>query len=170
MVLFRHATAEDKYDFHVSSNGAPDSKRPLSASGLEQMKTVSKGLYKALDGNMQRIVSSPYIRAIQTAQTLLETISENTRPDLEISDLLTPGASFETVRRWLKGETRTTIVVGHEPDMSWLMQQFTGSGEIRVKFKPTSACLIEFEGPLEDSSGQLHWFLNPTLLHRLGNS
>ncbi len=169
LVLLRHAAAEDRYVFHMNSDGAPESKRPLTNAGIDRMKLVGKGLYKSLDGDIQRIVSSPYTRAVQTAQLFQEAIPENQRPQLEVSDLLTPGCSFHTVNRWLRGETGTVVLVGHEPDMGWLMQEFCGAQAQRAKFGKAGACLISFNDHPGNSEGVLQWFLSPSILHKLGS-
>lgn len=169
LVLLRHAAAEDRYVFHMNSNGAPESQRPLTSAGAEKMKLIGRGLYNALDGDIQRILTSPYTRALQTAQIFQEAIPENQRPEVEISDLLTPGCSFHTIKSWLNEETGTVALVGHEPDMSWLMQEFCGAQSQRAKFGKAGACLIAFDGHPGDSNGVLQWFLNPSVLHKLGS-
>ncbi len=152
----------------MTSNGAPESKRPLTNAGAEMMKLIGKGLNKALDGDVQRIVSSPYTRALQSAQLFHEAIAENQRPELEVSDLLTPGCSFHTVKSWLDGQSGTIVLVGHEPDLSWLMQEFCGAETQRVKFGKASACMIGFEQHPGNSDGVLQWHMNASLLHKLG--
>ena len=169
LVLLRHASAEDRYVFHMNSNGAPESKRPLTNAGVDQMKLIGKGLYNALDGNIQRITTSPYTRAVQTAELFQEAFPENQRPQLEVSDLLTPGCSFDTIKRWLNSETNTVVLVGHEPDMSWLMQEFTGAQSQRTSFRKAGACLITFEDHPGNSEGILRWFLSPSVLFKLGS-
>ena len=167
LVLLRHAIAEDRYVFHMSSNGAPDSQRPLTQDGINKMKQSASGLYKLLDENVQRVASSPYLRAKQTAELFLEAIPQSERPELEISDLLTPGCSFHTLQYWLNNETGTMVLVGHEPDMSWLMQQFTRSHTQSVKFGKAGACMISFEGNPANSFGTLRWFMSPASLRKL---
>ena len=167
LVLLRHAIAEDRYVFHMSSNGAPDSQRPLTQDGITKMKQSAAGLYKLLDENVQRVVTSPYVRAKQTAELFLAAIPKNERPELEISDLLTPGCSFHTLQGWLNNETGTLVLVGHEPDMSWLMQQFTRSHTQSVKFGKAGACMISFEGNPANSFGTLRWFMSPASLRKL---
>ena len=169
LVLLRHAPAEDRYVFHMTSNGAPDSQRPLTNAGSEKMKLIGKGLYKSLDGDIQRIVSSPYTRALQTAQLFHEAIPETQRPELETSDLLTPGCSFHTIKSWLDGQAGTVVLVGHEPDMGWLMQEFCEAQSHRVKFGKAGACLIAFEDHPGNSQGTLQWFMSPALLNKLGS-
>ncbi len=170
LVLLRHAIAEDRYVFHMSSNGAPDSQRPLTPDGISKMKLSAVGLYKALDEDVQRVVTSPYTRALQTAELFLEAIPAGKRPELEVSDLLTPGCSYHTIQNWLAGESGTVVLVGHEPDMSWLMQQFTHGQTQVVKFGKAGACLISFEGDPSNSHGTLRWFMSPASLRKLATA
>lgn len=171
LVLLRHAIAEDRYVFHMSSEGDPDSLRPLTNLGISRMEKSAAGLYKALDGDVQRVVTSPYTRAFQTAEIFLEAIPETKRPKLEVSDLLTPGCSFRTIRQWLESVTGTVVLVGHEPDLSWLMQQFTsGSATQVLKFGKAAACMIYFERDPMNSFGVLRWFITPAILRKLGTA
>jgi len=153
----------------MSSNGAPDSKRPLTSAGIKRMQSIGKGLCKALDGDIQRIITSPYTRAQQTAQLIHTAIPENQRPELDVSDLLTPGASVNTIKSWLTGKTGTIALIGHEPDMSWFIQEFCGAPSLRTKFSKAGACLIYFESDPGNSGGSLQWLMGPSLLHRLGS-
>ena len=170
LVLLRHAIAEDRYIFHMSSGGAADSLRPLTNLGINRMEKAALGLYKSLDGDIQRVVTSPYTRALQTAELLLEAIPETKRPKLEVSDLLTPGCSIRSIQRWLEGESGTVVLVGHEPDMSWLMQRFTNGDSTQcLKFGKAAACMIEFKIDPINSFGFLRWFMSPAILRKLGS-
>ena len=169
VVLLRHAIAEDRYVFHMSSNGAPDSQRPLTSEGIKKMKLAGKGLYRALDKDVQRVFTSPYTRARETAELFLEAIPKKNRPELELSDLLTPGCSISTIIRWLETVNGTIVLVGHEPDMSWLMQQFAGGQMYNVKFGKAGACMINFAKNPGESYGVLQWFLSPSVLRKLGS-
>ena len=169
LVLLRHAVAEDRYVFHMNSDGAPDSQRPLTRDGIKKMRASGRGLLKALGHDIQRVVSSPYTRARETAELLIEAMDENRRTELELSDLLTPGCSYQSIRDWLQDESGTVVLVGHEPDMSWLMQQFTGGGQMQtLKFGKAGACMIWFERNPGNSYGILHWFMSPAVLRQLG--
>ena len=166
LVLLRHATAEDRYIFHVSSNGAPESRRPLSREGIDKMKNSASGLYLSLNSDVQRVVTSPYTRARQTADLFVQAIPEHQRPEVEISDLLTPGCSVRTIRKWLANAAGTIVLVGHEPDMSWLMSQFTGESFKGKNIDTGGACCIEFENSLNNSLGRLLWLKGSEDLHQ----
>ena len=168
LVLLRHAIAEDRLDFYRSNPGAPDSERPLTSDGIKKMKLGAMGLVNALDYEIQRVISSPYTRARQTAEIFLEAIPQKQRPELEFSDILAMGYSSSEIANWLAGDTGTIVLVGHEPDMSNLMEQFCSrSSPLHLKFGKGGACLIEFlNGPL-NSIGILRWFMSPKMLRKL---
>ncbi len=171
LVLLRHALAEDRYTFHSGKERVPDCERTLSKEGVSKMEQGAQGLIRLLDGDIQRIVSSPYVRARQTAQIIVDAMPGRRRPELELSDLLSPGCSYKRIRKWLTGEAGTVILVGHEPDMSWLMEQFCGSQDsINAKFGKAGACMIRFKGEVGSSFGVLQWLASPATLRMLGGS
>ena len=171
LVLLRHAPAEAHYAFQIDSGGAPDSERPLTASGISKMKQAARGLVRLLDNDIQRVVSSPYARAQQTAKIVLQAMPEQQRPALEQSELLMPGCSHKRIRKWLSEEAGTVVLVGHEPDLSWLMERFCGAqANLNIKFGKAGACLIRFKDRPGISFGVLQWLLNPATLRMLGNS
>ena len=71
LVFVRHGIAGDKVKFALS--GKPDSERPLTGKGVKRMKKAAVGL----DNIVRRadaIASSPYRRAVQTAEILGEAL------------------------------------------------------------------------------------------------
>ena len=60
LILWRHAEAED---------GSPDAKRKLTPRGRKQAKQVARWLKQRLPADA-RILVSPAIRAMQTAEAL----------------------------------------------------------------------------------------------------
>src|ERR1051325_10984520 len=67
LLLVRHADAGDAGEF--ARTGQPDSMRPLSEKGRRQIADAAEGLIELLP-SANVIVSSPYVRAVQTAATL----------------------------------------------------------------------------------------------------
>jgi phosphohistidine phosphatase SixA len=62
--LVRHATAGSRPDWHQ-----PDDLRPLTSGGLVQASTIADALAPF---DVERIVSSRYVRCIQTVQALAD--------------------------------------------------------------------------------------------------
>ena len=105
LYVIRHAIAED------AAPDQADSDRALTDDGERKMKKVVKGL-KRLDVQFDRILTSPWRRAAQTA-LLLENLCDE--PPLA-TDLLAKVPSAELLAL-IAEMHETTAVVGHEP---WL--------------------------------------------------
>lgn len=101
LILWRHAEAED---------GMPDARRKLTARGRKQAKQIARWLNKRLPAEA-RILSSPAVRAVQTAQAL-------ERPFEELGKLGTgaSAASLLGAAGWPHAGG-TVVIVGHQPTL-----------------------------------------------------
>jgi phosphohistidine phosphatase len=97
LILWRHADAEE---------GAPDLARKLTPKGERQAVRVAAWLREHLPEGY-RLLASPAVRALQTAQALGKPTTEK---------LLAPGASVETILK-AAGKHGTVVLVGHQPDL-----------------------------------------------------
>jgi phosphohistidine phosphatase SixA len=105
-----------------SDPGDPDELRPLSARGRGEARALAERL--AGHATPPRIVvSSPLLRARETA----EAISEATSAELRIDERLAPGATLELLRESLEGAGEPVAIVGHQPDCSEIAIALTGS-------------------------------------------
>lgn len=164
LVIVRHADAGDREEF--AATGRPDSERPLSDKGRSQMRGVVKAV-RSLVPACRLVVTSPYVRAAQTAELLA-----GAWPDaaVEATDALEPGARPEQLAELLagKGRHQAVAVVGHEPDLgvlaTWCM---TGHDESRMVFKKAGACLLEFERGVTRGGGDLLWLMTARQLAAL---
>lgn len=101
LILWRHADARD---------GGPDMERPLTAKGLQQAERMAEWLRPRLH-KATRILASPAIRAIQTANALggdYETVTE-----------IAPGADGVHVLAaagW-PDAGGAVLLVGHQPTL-----------------------------------------------------
>jgi phosphohistidine phosphatase len=96
-----------------SDPGEPDDLRPLSSRGAEE----ADALAERLAGHAtppQLVLSSPLVRARQTA----ERIAEAAAAELQMDDGLAPGATADSLRRALAGFEGPVAAVGHQPDCS----------------------------------------------------
>lgn len=96
-----------------SKPGDPDELRPLSARGREEARSLAERL-GAHPTPPQLVISSPLLRARETA----EAIADATAAELRIDDRLAPGATLELLRQSLDGVATTAAAVGHQPDCS----------------------------------------------------
>lgn len=105
LFVIRHAVAED------IGPGIDDTARELTDAGKTKLRQAVRGL-RALDIRFQRILTSPWKRAAQTARQLAPIAAG----DPVVTDLLTQPPRSELLALIAEGGA-TTAVVGHEP---WL--------------------------------------------------
>lgn len=144
-----------------------ETKRPLTAQGIKDVQKISKGLIR-LGVRVDWIVSSPLVRARETAQTVLESYAP--QPPVELTEALSPGGNPEALLAFLaKHSARTsTLLVGHEPSLSELACRLIGANiRAGLAFKKGGCCLIAFPEFPQLSKGQLLWWLTPRVLRQL---
>jgi phosphohistidine phosphatase len=113
LFLVRHAHAE---------KGEPDDLRPLSERGREEARVVALQL-AAHDTPPTIVVTSPLLRARQTA----EPIAHASGAELRIDERLAPGLTPDALVAALDDEEGPVAVVGHQPDFSEIAFALTGS-------------------------------------------
>jgi phosphohistidine phosphatase len=115
--LLRHAEAAD---------GSPDAERPLTERGEEQARAAGAAL-AALGVRLNACVSSPKLRALQTAQLVCEYLD-----GLAVqADERLAGGPFDPDE--LAAEFNDDILlVGHDPDFSMAVHRLTGA-QVRMK-------------------------------------
>ena len=119
LYVMRHGPAED-----FAASGL-DGDRSLTASGRERVKLVAK-LLRESDEAPRMIVSSPLVRALQTAEIIA---SETCVEHVETSRDLAPGGNAHAfVMALAREERKRVMVVGHEPDLSSLIEALLGGG------------------------------------------
>lgn len=161
LCIMRHGIAEDR------RTGLADAKRALTPEGKEGMRKIAEGLAKSGFAPAW-VVSSPYVRAAETARIVAE--SAGPKVPLDFCDALEPGGSPDALLNFLAARPQYThvLVVGHEPDLSALAGRLISAGrQSNVGFKKGGCCLITFEGSPARSPGRLVWWLTPKLLRKL---
>lgn len=144
---------------------ADDNKRPLSDEGKHKTQQVAKRLH-ALDLRFDLILTSPLVRAQQTADILLAAKLSQT---VEIVPYLAPGGSLHEWLGWLHGwrspDTKALALVGHEPDLSaWAETLIWGEtkGGLRLRKAGVIGLTLPEQTPLGNSS--LFWLTPPRFL------
>jgi phosphohistidine phosphatase len=160
LCIMRHGIAEDR------RAGLSDAKRALTPEGKEGMRRIVEGLAKTGFAPAW-VVSSPYIRAAETARIVADSVGSKVRFDF--CDALEPGGSPDELLTFLAAQPYARVlVVGHEPDLSALAARLTGAGrQANLAFKKGGCCLISLAEFPPKSPGQLVWWLTPKLLRKL---
>jgi phosphohistidine phosphatase len=162
----RHAIAVAGDEPGVETDG----ERPLSARGIKRMRKAARGL-KRLEITFDALLTSPLLRARQTADIVAQAIGLNDRVE-EISGLA-PESSVDNLIFGLarfRGREHV-LLVGHEPLLSQMMTfLLTGkkNESSNIPLKKGALCRIEVDGLPPDKPGTLHWLLAPKQLRLLG--
>jgi phosphohistidine phosphatase len=166
--LVRHAIAEER-----GPKWPDDTLRPLSGDGVRRMAQGVRGL-AALGVTIDQVVSSPLVRARQTADLLAKGLirrASGLRPaPVLVLPELAPEETPETTMRALAAATgaRSVALVGHEPDLGLLAAWLLGTDR-PIPFKKGAVCRIDVRPwPARAGRGELVWFAPPRLLRRIG--
>jgi phosphohistidine phosphatase len=163
LFIIRHAIAEEREVFSLT--GHEDSQRPLTAQGIKKFKKTSEKL-KKLIGPVDLIVSSPLVRAQQTADLLMKQFPHTPN---SVSQSLLSNAHPNEFIRWckenlMKSESKV-IIVGHEPHLSrltcWLL---FGSQKSCIELKKGGCIKLKFNNKVETKHGVLCWLISPKCL------
>jgi len=145
----------------------PDSKRPLTRKGENNMLDVAQGLQR-MEVAFEVILTSPYARARRTAE-ILARVYESRK--LFETDLLEPHASGKGIVDNINqnfGEARGIVLVGHEPGMSRLISTLlTGEEGMEMDLKKAGVCKLSVEKLVFGKCARLHWFLTPKQLAQM---
>ena len=156
LIIVRHGEAEPKVD------NVADKDRKLVKKGVKQMRRVANFL-DLMNFKLDRVFSSPYLRAYQSAEVILEELEE----DLKIETLreLEPDQDVSTLIEKLKElntAEMTILLVGHEPHLSTFIKSITGGD---VELKKGGVAVVEFDPSA--SKGKLTMLLTQKILKRL---
>lgn len=151
VIFIRHASPEP-----AGSDG--DAARELTEKGREEARATAEAL-KALGVDLQRILSSPLVRAVQTGE-ILSQVHESAKV-LDVGFLVPPG-DFEGLFAVLEDCTneglQTIALVGHAPSLNELLGMLViGKPNIGVSLsKAGTACVVLSGG---DEPPELRWVM-----------
>lgn len=146
-----------------ATTGQADELRPLTKEGRRRTERVARGLVEVVPA-VDRLVSSPLIRAAETAAILARAWSEI--PVLTLP-ALAPGGDPNEVVAWLQsgGHGASVAAVGHEPDLGELLALLvTGRKRPIHSFKKAGAALLEFPGEVAKGAARIAWAMPPRML------
>jgi phosphohistidine phosphatase len=154
--LLRHGIAE------ASHAGLRDPDRALTPEGAEKLRRV---LERARSAGLEPgvVLSSPYRRAVQTAQVAAETL-HYTRKIVETAALTpdaTPNEAWDEIRN--HRHEPAVLLASHEPLMSTLAAFLLNSPTLAIDMKKAALVRIDCERAGASPSGILKWMLTPAV-------
>ena len=155
LYVMRHGPAED----HAASG--VDADRALTATGRERVRGVAKALVAAGEEPL-RIVTSPLVRAVQTAEIVAMVTKLGDRGgSVETRPEMAPGGDGASLAYRLAAEGgKRVMLVGHEPDLSGLVAKIVGGF-----LQPFDKAMVVAVHPLaQGAHGRLRFVLDPKSL------
>jgi len=118
--VVRHAEAIER------NENVPEEHRFLTVRGRKRFRKIAKSMRK-LGINPEVILSSPLIRAVQTADILSERLRH--QGELQVTRLLAPGFRPKALDELLSAHAQAEeiAIVGHEPDLGIVTQALFAS-------------------------------------------
>ncbi len=154
--LLRHGIAED------GQAGRPDSDRALTGEGKKKLANVLRAA-AAAGVRPALILSSPYRRAVQTAQLAAEILEYD--GDLLRTKALEPGsrpgAVWDEIR--VHKDAGSILLSGHEPLFSSLTAYLLGCASLQIDFKKGALACLELEHFTAEPRAVLKWYVTPKL-------
>ena len=162
LYILRHGKAEP-YGQGFSS----DHLRPLTSKGRKRTKRSVNGM-KAADVNVDLIVSSPILRARQTAEIVHKGL--DLAEPIEFSDTLASGSGREIMSA-VQAYTsyNCVMLVGHEPALSELISTMaSGTYHTALNLKPGGLCKLNVTAVRPGQCASIEWFVTPKQLVAMG--
>jgi len=150
--LVRHSEAVERLP------SLPDVARYLSARGRVSFREMACRFRDAA-GLPTRIVTSPFIRAVQTAEILSETFRYG--GEVVVDPRLSPGFDVASLRSML-GEhpsEREIAFVGHEPDLGGILTRMLSLPQ-GYSMRKGSIAALDLPNPGEPVRVDLAWLLS----------
>jgi phosphohistidine phosphatase len=139
-----------------------DSERPLTSEGERKLRRIAEAM-KTLGLFFDLILSSPYLRACQTAEIVADAL--HARKRLVFSDTLTPGGSSKKLVEFLNHldpRPEDVLLVGHEPYLSELISLLiSGRSGLAVVMKKGGLCKLSVNSLQHGRCAALEWLLTP---------
>jgi phosphohistidine phosphatase len=164
LYIVRHGIAVDREDPKCPA----DPERFLTDEGKEKSRQAAKGV-AAVASIPDLMLSSPYLRAVQTAEIFADEL-EYSKQKIRKSDLLLPGAEpLQLFRELSKDKDVSTVFVfGHAPHLDDLLATAIGTKHHISSLKKAGVAFVELKR-LVPPSGELVWLATPKLLRKAGN-
>jgi phosphohistidine phosphatase len=157
LYILRHGIAVE----HGAAGYENDDERPLTGKGERKMRAIAEAI-EALCISFDSILSSPLVRARQTAEIVAESLKCKKR--LELTDTLSPQHNAKPLIEYLQEQRAVddVMLVGHEPFLSQLISLLvSGDTESSVLLKKGGFCKLSTEHLKHGKCATLEWLLTP---------
>lgn len=159
LYIVRHGIAIDRED----PKCPPEAERYLTEKGIAKTRAVAKAIAElGVEGD--QFLSSPYVRAMQTAEIFAAAL-EYPKSKIAKTDALLPGAEALAFFRELARHSRSESVLcfGHAPHVDQLVAAALGTKKDITQMKKAGVAALELQR-IAPPSATLLWLTTPKLL------
>jgi len=164
LYLLRHGIAVDRGAHRFRD----DSHRPLTPEGIQRTRKVARSL-AVLKCGFDVVLTSPYVRAKQTADIVAEVLEIPQK--LRLCSALAPtGKPRDLVADLRKHGMRDSkmLLVGHEPGMSLFASLLiSGKPDADLTLKKAGLCVLDTGELVAGQCASLELLLTPKLMLRI---
>ncbi len=165
MILYivRHAIAEQR---DPTSSEEQDSQRPLTDAGRKKFRQIARALGD-LGTQIDLILTSPYLRAVDTARLLQKKLDLKKDQVITAEDLSPtgdPDRLIKEINEKYAGKGNIALV-GHEPGLSRLVSVLlSGDPTLPITLKKGGVCCLSVDKLEYGRCATLEWLLAPAQL------
>ena len=158
LYLVRHGLAIDRADWE----GVPDELRPLTGKGRRRFRKAARAFGK-LAGKVDLILTSPLVRAVQTAEILAGEVKHGEVAVLE--ELASGGVAALLAAVAKRASTgKSVALVGHEPQLSSTLTALAHLGpeeSSKLDFRKGAIVRLDVSGLPDAKTAQPRWWVKP---------
>lgn len=140
IIFMRHSYALSVTDAKVAN----DDLRPLSTKGIEEAQNAVV-LLKHRAANVDRIITSPRLRALQTAEIIGQAFETKPEAYPQLAQEIPLPDLWKFIRVQVD-EGSSLLVVGHNPEISTLVGTLTGT---HISLNPAEFAIVKFDNNFE---------------------
>src|ERR1700676_3934618 len=149
LYLVRHGIAMDRED----PKCPPETERPLTPRGMKKSHAAALGLL-ALKVKPDAVLTSPWLRAVQTAEIFCEVIGFSSKKAVRSDSLRGTSAPTELLRELAKMKSKEVMCFGHEPHLHLVIGQIVHTGARITELKKAGVACLDLER-ISPPQGQL---------------
>ena len=150
LYVVRHGIAVE------GSDGMPDGSRPLTEKGRRRFLRTARAFGK-LGRKLDLILTSPLVRAVQTAEILAGASKHGKVGVLEELDPKFEAPALRAAVAGRAGKAGTVAVVGHEPQLSSLLALLCEVSQADIDLKKGSIVRLDAADLAEEKSDARWW-------------
>src|SRR5271154_6490863 len=160
--LVRHGIAVDPSD----PKSPPEPERPLTAKGVQKTRAAALGLQE-LKVKPDVLITSPYVRAAQTAEIFAEALGFSPQK-IRTHDALKPsGSPAEITKEIIRLRAKELMCFGHAPQLDLMIAHLVGAPSVFTALKKAGIACLEHSA--SRGKWDVLWIFTPKILRQLAD-